>query len=184
MRRFFVPGLSLAGALLLIALLIFGVAGESTSSSIDSQVAHGHAPAAPRASTALPDLGGPGSTSLASLRGKVVVLNVFASWCGPCKTEAPILAQTQRTLARHGGTVFGVAYLDNSSDLQTFVRQQHIDYPVVRDVSGDFVRAFGATGVPETFVINRSGRIAAVRRYQLAGNWLDQAVARVLGQPS
>jgi len=184
MRRFFVPGLFIAGAVLLIALLIFGVAGESTRSSIDSLVAAGHPPVAPQASAALPDLDGSGKTTLASMRGKVVVLNVFASWCDPCKAEAPILEQTQRALAQHGGTVFGVAYLDNSSDLATFVRQNHVDYPVVRDVSGNFVRAFGTTGVPETFVINRHGRIAAVRRYQLAGTWLDQAVAKALAEPS
>ena len=47
------------------------------------------------------------------------------------------------------------------------MRQQHITYPVVRDVSGNFVRSFGTTGVPETFVINREGKIVALRRFQL-----------------
>jgi cytochrome c biogenesis protein CcmG/thiol:disulfide interchange protein DsbE len=112
------------------------------------------------------------------------VLNVFASWCDPCKAEAPVLEQAQRELARHGGTILGVTYLDNSSDSESFVRQEHITYPVVRDVSGNFVRSFGTTGVPETFVINRSGHVAALRRFQLDSKWLNQTLPRVWGQSS
>jgi cytochrome c biogenesis protein CcmG/thiol:disulfide interchange protein DsbE len=111
-----------------------------------------------------------------------VVVNVFASWCDPCKAEAPVLEQAQRELSRRGATILGVTYLDNSSDSQRFVRQQHITYPVVRDVSGSFVRSFGTTGVPETFVIDRNGRVAALRRYQLDAKWLPQVLPRVLGQ--
>jgi cytochrome c biogenesis protein CcmG/thiol:disulfide interchange protein DsbE len=114
----------------------------------------------------------------------VVVLNVFASWCDPCKAEAPVLEQAQRTLTGHGATILGVTYLDNSGDSEKFVRDQHIDYPVVRDVNGKFVRAFGTTGVPETFVIDRQGRIAAVRRYQLDSRWLAQTLPRLLAEPS
>jgi cytochrome c biogenesis protein CcmG/thiol:disulfide interchange protein DsbE len=62
------------------------------------------------------------------------------------------------------------------------VRQQHINYPVVRDVSGSFVRSFGTTGVPESFVIDRHGRIAALRRFQLDGKWVAQILPGVLGQ--
>ena len=87
----------------------------------------------------------------------------------PASAEAPILEQEERTLVKHDATVLGVTYLDNSSDSEQFVRQHGITYPVVRDVSGNFVKGFGTTGVPETFVINRQGRIVALRRYQLAG---------------
>jgi cytochrome c biogenesis protein CcmG/thiol:disulfide interchange protein DsbE len=78
--------------------------------------------------------------------------------------------------------VLGVTYLDNSSDSEQFVHQHGITYPVVRDVSGSFVKAFGTTGVPETFVINRQGRIVALRRYQLVGTWLQQTMTRVLAR--
>ena len=180
MRRLVLPGLVVCAAVALIALLAFGVSGQGTNSSIDSKLARGIRPSVPDARVALPLLGSSDKRSVADLRGKVVVLNVFASWCDPCKAEAPILERAQAQLARRDGTVLGVTYLDNSNDAEHFVRQEHINYPVVQDVNDNYVRSFGATGVPETFVIDRQGRIAAVRRYQLAGDWLQQTLARVL----
>jgi len=184
MRRFFIPGLVAAAALALLVLLAFGVSQQGTNSSLDSAVARGLRPVPPNAHMALPVLGSPRSESLADFRGKVVVLNVFASWCIPCRTEAPILGKEQQILDRHDGTILGVTYLDNSDDSEAFVRQEHITYPVLRDVSGNFVRSWGVDGVPETFVIDRQGRVVALRRYQLASTWLNQTVAPVIGQRS
>jgi cytochrome c biogenesis protein CcmG/thiol:disulfide interchange protein DsbE len=182
MRRLVLPGLVVCAAIALIALLAFGVSGQGTNSSIEAQLARNVRPPVPDARLALPVLGSSAKQSVAGLRGKVVVLNVFASWCDPCKAEAPILARAQQQLTRQGGTVLGVTYLDNSSDAEQFVRREHINYPVVQDVDDNYVRSFGATGVPETFVIDRQGRIAAVRRYQLTGDWLEQTLGRVLDQ--
>jgi cytochrome c biogenesis protein CcmG/thiol:disulfide interchange protein DsbE len=152
---------------------------------IDAQVARGAFPPAPSAHMALPVLGSSRRESLADFRGRVVVINVFASWCDPCRQEAPILAREQRSLAGHDATIVGVTYLDNSNASEQFVRQEHITYPVLRDVSGDFVRSFGTTGVPETFIVNRQGRIQALRRYQLVGNaWLDTTLAKILPEKS
>jgi len=184
MRRFLLPGLVVAAATALLALLAFGVAGQGTSTSIDAAVAKGRFPPAPNQRMALPMLGSSGTESLSDLRGKVVVLNVFASWCDPCKAEAPILEQEQRRLVRHGGTVLGVTYLDNSNDSEQFVHQWHITYPVLRDIDGNFVRSFGTTGVPETFVINRQGQIAALRRYQLNDQWLAATLPPLLANSS
>jgi cytochrome c biogenesis protein CcmG, thiol:disulfide interchange protein DsbE len=185
MRRYVLPGLVVCAAVALLALLAFGVAKQNGDSSLEAALAHGHRPLAPSAALALPVLGSPSAkTSLAQMRGKIVVLNVFASWCDPCKAEAPVLEQAQRELAGRNGTVLGVTYLDNSSDSEQFVRQQHITYPVIRDVSGNFVRSFGSTGVPETFVIDRQGHVAALRRFQLDDKWLQQTLPRILDERS
>jgi cytochrome c biogenesis protein CcmG/thiol:disulfide interchange protein DsbE len=181
MRRSVLPAsISLAAAALL-ALLAFAVAGQGTDTSLDAQLARGVRPAAPAAAVLLPGLGSARGLSLSDLHGKVVVVNLFASWCQPCLAEAPILERTQRLLAGQGGTVVGVTYRDTTADAEQFVRQHHLDYPIVRDVNGSFARAYGANGIPETFVIDRSGHVAAARRYQLAGGWLQQTLSHVLG---
>jgi cytochrome c biogenesis protein CcmG/thiol:disulfide interchange protein DsbE len=184
MRRFLLPGLIAVAAVAVLALLTFGVSNQSDTSSIDAQVAHGTFPVAPNAHLALPVLGGSGRRTLADFRGQVVVLNVFASWCEPCQTEAPLLSREEQTLANGGATVVGVTYEDNSSASEQFVRRYHITYPVLRDVSGTFVRSFGTTGVPETFVINRQGRIQALQRLPVTDSWLSRTLPRILAERS
>lgn len=178
------PGLAIVAAAALLALLAFGVAGQGTNTSIDAALAHGTHPPVPEDHMSLPVLGSSRTEQIADYRGKLVVLNVFASWCQPCKSEAPILERAQHELAQHDGTVLGVTYLDNSSDSEQFVRREHITYPVVRDISDNFVHSFGTTGVPETFVIDRQGRIAAVRRFQLTGDWLQKTIGQLIAQRS
>ena len=181
MRRWLLPSSAIIIAAALVALFVFGISNQEASSSIDAAVARGHQPAAPDLRTALPVLGSGRRESLADFRGKVVVMNVFASWCTPCVAEAPVLERAEHRIAPHKATVVGVTYLDNSSDSAQFVRQHHISYPVLRDVSGNFVRAFGTTGVPETFIIGRDGRIVAVRRFQVTQRWLQTTLSPLLG---
>ncbi|MFZ0090817.1 MAG: TlpA disulfide reductase family protein [Solirubrobacteraceae bacterium] len=184
MRRFVLPGLIALAGLAVLALLTYGVSNQSSTSSIDAQVAHGRFPVAPHADQALPLLGRSGRASLADFRGKVVVLNVFASWCEPCQSEAPLLSKEQKTLVHDNATLIGVTYLDNTTASEGFAHRYHITYPVLRDVSGSFVRSFGTTGVPETFVINRQGRIQALQRYPVTTRWLSQTLPSILSERS
>ncbi len=184
MRRFILPGLVTVAAVALLALLTFGVSNQSDTSSIDSQVAKGKFPAAPNGRQSLPVLGSSRKASLADFRGKVVVLNVFASWCPPCRAEAPLLAKEQPILARHNATLVGVTYEDLSTASEQFARKYHISFPVLRDVSGNFARSYGVDGVPETFVINRKGQVQALNRAQLTAQWLNQTLPRILADKS
>jgi cytochrome c biogenesis protein CcmG/thiol:disulfide interchange protein DsbE len=167
---------SLAGACL-IGLLIYGVTAKSASRTLDERVARDERPRAPDAARALPILGGHGKSSLASLKGKVVVLNFWASWCEPCQAEAPLLERAQGVLARHDGTVLGVTYLDASPDSQGFVRDYRLTYPNLRDNTGDFAHSYGTDQLPESFVIDRDGHIAAISRGELNQKFLDRAIA-------
>lgn len=184
MRRFAIPGVIVAVAIGLLVLLAFGVSHQGVNKSLDSALNRGVHPLPPNSHMGLPVLGSSGTETLTSFRGKIVVVNVFASWCSPCKAEAPILEHEQQILDRHDGTVVGITYKDDTNASESFARQEHITYPVLRDVSGTFSQSWGINGVPETFVINRQGRVVALRRYQLAGSWLEQTVAPLLGQPS
>jgi cytochrome c biogenesis protein CcmG/thiol:disulfide interchange protein DsbE len=146
--------------------------------AIDSALAHGVDPPAPDQSVPLPILGAAGTRTLKDFRGHVVVLNLFASWCDPCRAESASLEQTQTRIERQGATVLGVTYLSDAAADERFVRAEHITYPVLRDTTRRLASAFGLAGVPETFVIDRDGRIVAAGRYQVGDRWLAHALAR------
>jgi cytochrome c biogenesis protein CcmG/thiol:disulfide interchange protein DsbE len=166
----------------LVALLAYGVAQNGTDNSIDSAVASGKRPAAPGLD--LPRLGGPGRVSLASLRGKVVVLNYWASWCPPCRGESPVLERWHRRIAPRGGTVLGVDVLDVSSDALAFARRYHLTYPSIRDGDGATRKSFGVSGPPETIVIDRRGHIADTFRGPVTDADLQRALPRLLREPA
>jgi cytochrome c biogenesis protein CcmG/thiol:disulfide interchange protein DsbE len=163
----------------LVGLLVYGVAARSSNTTIDQAVRQGKRPDAP--SLSLPVLGGGGHRSPADFRGKVVVLNFWASWCDPCKVEAPVLEQAQKRLARSGaGTVLGVTFRDASGDSEQFVRRHGLTYPSIRDVNGKLAQDYGTRALPETFVIDRRGRIVAVSRGTVDRRFLDHALDEAL----
>ena len=91
-----------------------------------------------------------------------------------------MLEHAQQKIAAEGATILGVTYEDASSASEQFVRQWHLTYPVVRDVDGTFIHAYGTDAVPETFVINQQGRIVALRRYEIDSTWLNHTLAPLL----
>jgi peroxiredoxin len=122
-----------------------------------------HAP--PVGSTApgftLTRLAGPGKVSLASLHGDAVVLNFWASWCGPCKGEAPVLERAWAQYHDKGVIFLGVDYHDLAPDARKFVVAHGLSFPMLEDGSGAVTGAYGVSQVPETYVLDRSGRIVA-----------------------
>jgi cytochrome c biogenesis protein CcmG/thiol:disulfide interchange protein DsbE len=174
-RRTYVP-IVVVVSLALVALLVYGVVGAGNSTTLDDAVASGKRPEAP--SRSLPGLDG-GARSLADWRGKPVIVNFWASWCDPCKDEAPILERAHQRLKARGGTVLGVTISDQSDDSRTFAKRFGITFPNVRDVEDDLSHDYDRTGVPETFVVDADGRIVAMRRGPVDKAFVDDALKLV-----
>jgi cytochrome c biogenesis protein CcmG/thiol:disulfide interchange protein DsbE len=168
--------------LALLALLAYGIAQNQTGQSIDSQLAAGKRPAPP--DLKLPPLGGGAPVTLSSYRGKVVVLNFWASWCPPCKGEAPVLARWQPRLKARNGTIVGVDVLDVTSDAERFVTDHKLDFPHLRDQDGSRLKSFEVVGYPETIVLDRQGRIAATSRGAIDDRFFTQKVQPLLKEPA
>ncbi len=175
-KRLLLPVLaSLLGAAFL-GLLVYGVANESPNRTIDQALADGQQPLAPQAGERLPVLIGRGDNSLAAYRGRVVVLNFWASWCPPCQAEAPAIERLQRQLERHHATVLGVTDKDVASESLKFVHEHHLTYPNLRDAGGEFAHLYGTAELPESFLIDPSGHITADSRGAIEEPFVQKAL--------
>ena len=107
--------------------------------------------------------------SLKNLKGKAIVLNVWASWCVPCNQEAPMLQAAWKQAQAQGKNVvfLGVDFQDASSDALTFLHKYGINYPNVLDATGSVSIDYGVTGVPETIFINANGTVVSAVRQEL-----------------
>jgi cytochrome c biogenesis protein CcmG/thiol:disulfide interchange protein DsbE len=169
---------ALAGAIAagFVGLLLYGLVAKAPNTGIDDALSHAHGPAAPAFTLAVlqrGNLGAPltrrlapalsdGKLSLAELRGTPVVLNFWASWCVPCREEAPLLQRTWRQQARPRGVLFvGLDMQDITDDARGFLHDFHIAYLNIRDPSNPVAHRYGVTGLPETFFITASGKVVS-----------------------
>lgn len=114
-----------------------------------------------------------GSLTLADLQGQGIVLNFWASWCDPCRDEAPLLEETWLRNRDAGIAVLGVAHLDQKAAALRFIQTFRLTYPNGRDSGSLIARAYGIQGVPETFFIDPAGNLAGVWRGPLTPDALQ-----------
>jgi cytochrome c biogenesis protein CcmG/thiol:disulfide interchange protein DsbE len=149
-------GVAIGLVALLFLLLAWSLVTDE-GGDLAAAAARGDRPEAP--DFVLERLDGEGDLRLEELRGKAVVLNFWASWCNPCKEEAPFLEEVWREDRDRGLVVLGVDAKDFRRDARAFVERFDLTFPVVYDGPGDTLEGYGVTGFPETFVLDREGRV-------------------------
>jgi cytochrome c biogenesis protein CcmG/thiol:disulfide interchange protein DsbE len=180
MRRLLAPvPIAVIGVVVaLVALLAYGLASNEPDRGIEEALRQGEREDAPQLE--LPRLSGQGSESLDDYRGQVVVLNFWASWCEPCREESPLLQRWHERLEKRDATVLGVDAFDEIGSARAFVDRYGLTYPMLRDGAGETRERFGILGFPETFVIDREGRIAAIARGPVGEEFMRERVVPLL----
>ncbi|MGB1582280.1 MAG: TlpA disulfide reductase family protein [Solirubrobacterales bacterium] len=162
----------------LLALLTYGVVIKQGGNEFDNALAEGkRLPATVREVRVLND---DRTTSIKDYRGKVVLLNFWASWCEPCKEESPAIERAYKKYEDRGFVVLGADVDDLSADANEFVIANKLTYPILRYSSVDATKDFGTKRMPESFIIDRDGNVAALQRYQIDDAWLEKNVPPVL----
>jgi cytochrome c biogenesis protein CcmG/thiol:disulfide interchange protein DsbE len=113
----------------------------------------------PAPAFALERADGKGKLTLASLRGRPVIVNFWATWCEPCKEESPELQSTYERFRDRGLVVVGIDYSDTTDDVRAFARKYELTYPILLDPGARSAAAYGLFNVPETFFIDRRGNL-------------------------
>ncbi len=162
--------------LALLALLIWKLVNDN-GGGVASKIDHGEVVAAPNFT--LSRLDRRGQLQLASLRGKAVVLNFWASWCYPCNKEAPTL---QRAWKHHDGrvVVLGIDVNDFSGEARRFLRKHRVTYPIVHDNENITSPTWGLTGLPETFFVDRRGRVVGHVTGEVSASELRDGIQEAL----
>ena len=96
--------------------------------------------------------------SLSDLRGRVVLLNFWASWCQECRPEMPAFERLHRDLTGQGLTVLGVNVREGTQAIQSYAREMGLTFPLLLDAKGEIRKSYGVIGLPTTFLISRDGR--------------------------
>lgn len=156
--RYVAQGVAIGTVALLFILLAWSLLHDE-GGDLAAAANRGDRPSAP--DFTLERLDESGHLRLSSLRGKAVVLNVWASWCGPCKEEAPYLEEVWQKNRDRDLVVVGLDAKDFRADARRFARRYELTFPLVYDGPGDTIDGFGVTGFPETFVIDRAGKVVA-----------------------
>lgn len=172
---------AVAVVLALLGLLVWDFT-QQHGSDLAARVDRGEAMPAP--AMQLPRLGAPGSLDLAAYRGKVVVVNFWASWCVDCKLEAKTFTDAARRWRGKDVVFLGVDSQDGVGPAKRYARKYDMAYPLVRDGDGtQGSQRWGVTGFPETFVVDPQGRIPAHAHWAepiVSGATLDTAIRRAL----
>jgi cytochrome c biogenesis protein CcmG, thiol:disulfide interchange protein DsbE len=174
---------ALAVVALLIGLLAWQVVRTDQGKALGSKVEAGQKPMAPVFD--LDDLDGSGNVSLADFRGKVVVLNFWASWCAPCKDEAPELESAWQRWRDQDVVVVGVDPQDLKSDARRFVERYDITYPALFDKDQWTWGRYGLSGLPETWFVDKQGRLVGEHvEGPVSAEELDRNIRIALGSAS
>jgi cytochrome c biogenesis protein CcmG/thiol:disulfide interchange protein DsbE len=169
---------AVASVLALLGLLVWDLVHQH-GPGVAAKVVKGKAVPAPELD--LPRLNGDGNLSLESLRGKVVVVNFWQSSCYPCKLEARDVAAASRAWAGKEVVFLGVDAQDLKSSARAYMKKYKVTYPNVRDALGKTWPKWGVTGVPETFFIDRRGRVVPPHiTGQASREQIDAGIRRAL----
>jgi cytochrome c biogenesis protein CcmG/thiol:disulfide interchange protein DsbE len=119
--------------------------------------------------------------TLASLRGKVVMINFYAGWCDSCQAEGPLIRKAEAQLEARGGTVLGVTFEDSSSDAMSYLTKYHLSFPSLRDPTGAFAQAYGVNQIPQTYIAGPQGNVEA-ETFEVTSGWLTKNLDLALGR--